>query len=60
MTLEEWQNSLASACQSDLENGARWLNERAAEEFQAKYPALNAWIGEFMRATDPTTEGREP
>lgn len=28
------------ALASDLENGVKWLNEHAAEEFKRKYPAL--------------------
>lgn len=28
------------ALASDLENGVKWMNEAAAEEFKRKYPAL--------------------
>ena len=55
MNLDEWQDELSMALQSDLENGVRWLNARASHEFQEKYPALNEWIGKFMRATDEAT-----
>lgn len=35
-----------------LGHGVRWLNARASHEFQEKYPALNEWIGKFMRTAD--------
>ncbi len=34
--LDEW----ADRVQSDLENGVRYLNERAAEEWKEKYPGM--------------------
>jgi len=58
MTHEEWQDSLSGALQSDLENGVRWLNEKAADEFKRKYPELNKWIGEFMRAAHQPSAAR--
>jgi hypothetical protein len=33
---------LYEALQSDLENGVAWLNDKAADEFRLKYPALCA------------------
>ena len=41
---EAWGDALSDALQSDLENGVKWLNERAAAEFLTKYPALSAAI----------------
>ena len=41
---EAWGDALSDALQSDLENGVKWLNERAAVEFLTKYPALSAVI----------------
>ena len=41
---EAWLDALSDALQSDLENGVKWLNERAAVEFLTKYPALSAAI----------------
>jgi hypothetical protein len=41
---EAWGDALSDALQSDLENGVKWLNERAAVEFLTKYPALSAAI----------------
>ena len=36
------------AIQSDLEHGVKWLNERAAEEFHKKYPAISKVLGQIM------------
>ena len=41
MTIEQIQDMLSIAVQSDLEHGVRWLNEEAAKEFVAKYPEIN-------------------
>jgi len=35
--------------QSDLENGVKWLNERATDEFKNKYPKLSEF-GEWLYA----------
>jgi len=45
--LKEISDRLDDALQSDLENGVRSLNEKAAESFRRNYPALNdviRWI----------------
>lgn len=56
MTLEEAQDLLSDAMQSDLENGVKWLNEAAAAKFQKDYPALHAAIVQIMHAEPPTKE----
>lgn len=39
-TLEDLQDTWASAVQGDLENGVKWLNERAYAEFASKYRGI--------------------
>lgn len=56
MKLEEAQDLLSDAMQSDLENGVKWLNEAAAAKFQKDYPALHAAIVQIMHAEPPTKE----
>ena len=41
LLLEQIRDRLDDALQSDLENGVRSLNEKAAESFKRNYPALN-------------------
>lgn len=50
LLLKEISNRLDDALQSDLENGVRSLNEKAAESFMRNYPALNdviRWINDI-------------
>lgn len=50
LLLKEISNRLDDALQSDLENGVRSLNEKAAESFRRNYPALNdviRWINDI-------------
>jgi hypothetical protein len=47
MLLAQISNLFDDALQSDLENGVKSLNEKAAESFKQNYPALNdaiRWI----------------
>lgn len=37
---EQIMDNISDALQSDLENGVKWLNEKASEGFSKKYPAL--------------------
>ena len=46
--LEEIQDLLAEAIQSDLEHGVRWLNEEAATKFAKEYPALCEALGKIQ------------
>ena len=41
---ERIQGELAEAISHDCENGVRWLNQRAAEDFLKNFPELNAAI----------------
>lgn len=41
---EQIANALSDALSSDLENGVKWLNEMAADDFRSGYPALCAAI----------------
>jgi hypothetical protein len=46
---EAISDEYAARLQGDLENGVRWLNEKAASEFNKKYPQLagfNEWLNE--------------
>lgn len=46
---EAISDEYAARLQGDLENGVRWLNEKAASEFHKKYPQLanfNEWLNE--------------
>jgi hypothetical protein len=54
--LERVQDLLSDALQSDLENGVKWLNEMASEEFAKKYPALVEAINTIMRMGDAEQE----
>ena len=42
---EAISDEYANRLQSDLENGVRWLNERAASEFKRKCPQLAGFSG---------------
>ena len=43
------QDKLSNALYyGDLENGVKWLNEKAHEDFIRHYPYLNKAIGEIM------------
>ena len=42
--IEDLTDRLDAAMQSDLENGVRSLNAKAAESFKSSYPALNQVI----------------
>lgn len=47
MEREAISDEYAARLQGDLENGVRWLNEKAASEFNKKYPQIasfNAWL----------------
>jgi len=48
MNIQEVQDLISDALQSDLENGVKWLSEMAAEEFAKNYPALCQAIGKIM------------
>jgi hypothetical protein len=48
MSMEQLQDDLADALQSDLENGVKWLNEMAAKEFYTNYPALGKVIAAIL------------
>ena len=52
MTLEEIQDKLSSAMQSDMEQGVAWMNDEEARFFRTHYPELNRVIGEIMEADD--------
>lgn len=41
--LERLSDAWFNAIQSDLENGVRCLNDKAAADFHARYPAISAF-----------------
>ena len=47
---ERLDDEISDAIQSDLENGAKWLNELAADDFKRKYPAINAILSRIAAA----------
>lgn len=49
MNINEIQELLQDALSSDLEQGVKWLNENAADEFLTKYPELNKAIIKIMK-----------
>jgi hypothetical protein len=52
---ESIADALSDALQSDLENGVKWLNERASERFTADYPELRKAIAAIL--AQPQTGG---
>ena len=44
---EQIMDNILDALQSDLENGVKWLNEKASDDFSKKYPALYQVIKEL-------------
>jgi hypothetical protein len=52
---ESIADALSDALQSDLENGVKWLNERASERFTADYPELRKAIAAIL--SQPQTGG---
>ena len=47
-TLEDIQEALDVALQSDLEHGVAWLNDNAWMDFNNDYPMLSDAIGKIM------------
>jgi len=47
---ERIDDEISDAIQSDLENGVKWLNELAADDFKRKYPAINAVLSKIAAA----------
>lgn len=45
---DDMYEDLIDSWQLDMENGVKWLNEKAVEEFKKKYPALNVSISRTM------------
>jgi hypothetical protein len=45
--LEQLSDAWCNAIQSDLENGVKCLNDKAAADFHARYPAISAF-GEML------------
>lgn len=54
---ERADDAWAGAIQADLENGVKWLNEKAAKSFRHAYPEL-AKLGETIRAIPITTTNK--
>lgn len=54
---ERADDAWAGAIQADLENGVKWLNEKAAKSFRQAYPEL-AKLGETIRAIPITTTNK--
>lgn len=50
MNLEEIQEKLSDAIQTDWESGVAWINDEIAAEFKKKYPTIWAAISEIMVA----------
>jgi len=49
-TLDELQDKVSLAMQSDLEHGVAWMNEEAAAKFAKEYPSIIevlGWIAEI-------------
>jgi hypothetical protein len=56
LLLEQISDRLDNALQSDLENGVRSLNEKAAKSFKQNYPALNnviEWVNNLYMEEMP-------
>lgn len=52
MTVEEIQDLLIDAMQSDFENGVKVLNELAADKFTNDYPEISKAISIIMNLDD--------
>jgi hypothetical protein len=50
MNLEEIQEKLSDAIQTDWEYGVAWINDKVAAEFKQKYPTIWNTISEIMVA----------
>ena len=50
MNLEEIQEKLSDAIQTDWEYGVAWINDKVAAEFKQKYPTIWGVISEVMVA----------
>ena len=50
MNLEEIQEKLSDAIQTDWESGVAWINDEIAAEFKQKYPTIWNTISEIMVA----------
>jgi hypothetical protein len=46
-------DALADALASDCENGVKWLNEAAADNFRKGYPELFALLGSIRARSTP-------
>lgn len=56
MNIEQIQDLLGDALQSDLENGVAWLNEQASAEFHKNYPALSEAISDIFAIDEDEEE----
>jgi len=57
---EEIYDDLCMSWQADMENGVKWLNEKAIEDFKKKYPELNKSISRTMQFLWAIAEGGKP
>lgn len=46
---ERISDAISDALSSDLENGVKWLNEKAADDFKQGYPALHAFLSNLRK-----------
>ena len=52
MSIEEIQELLSDALQTDWEHGVAWMNDEAAAEFKRKNPAIWEAITKIMDLED--------
>jgi hypothetical protein len=52
MSIEEIQELLSDAIQTDWEHGVAWMNDEAAAEFKRKNPAIWEAIKKIMDLED--------
>ena len=52
MSIEEIQDLLSDAIQTDWEHGVAWMNDEAAAEFKRKNPAIWEAITKIMDLED--------
>ena len=55
-TLEEIQEDLDYALQSDFEQGVAWLADKQADEFEKSYPELSLWLDWIANLDEVTND----
>lgn len=52
MSIEEIQDLLSDAIQTDWEHGVAWMNDQAAAEFKKLYPTIWGFMQTIMDLED--------